>query len=59
MPTPAKLRDGSRHCRDASRRETEPHLKHGLICYALALAQLAEKIERKAAQMIKRDKTAA
>lgn len=58
MPTPAELRAGSQLYRDAGRKETDPHLRHRLACHALALAQLAEKIERQE-MMVKRDEAAA
>jgi len=58
MPTPTECREGSRLFREAAGRETEPHLKHGLAGHALALAQLAEKIEREEAT-INRDEAAA
>jgi hypothetical protein len=38
-------------------KETEPHLKHRLASHALALAQLAEKIEREEA-VTERDEAA-
>lgn len=46
MPTPAELRERSRFYRRMAGKETEPHLKRHLAAHALALAQLAEKIER-------------
>lgn len=45
MPTPAGLREQSRFFRQAITKEAEPHLKRYLASHALALAQLAEKIE--------------
>lgn len=46
MSTPAELRDASRLAREAARAESAPHLRRRLASHALALAQLAEKIER-------------
>jgi hypothetical protein len=43
---PAELREKSRLYREAAEKETDPHLKRGLANDALALAQLAEMIER-------------
>jgi len=58
MPTPAELREGSQFYREAGRKETDPHLRHRLARHALALAQLAEKIESQE-KMVKRDGAAA
>ena len=44
--TPADLRELSRLYRDASEKETTLEIKRRLASHALALAQLAEKIER-------------
>ncbi len=49
MPTPAELRDASRLARQAARAASTPGLKRQMANEALALAQLAEKIEREAA----------
>jgi hypothetical protein len=49
MLTPAELRAGSRSARLAAENESAPPLKLRLADHALALAQLAEKIERDAA----------
>lgn len=46
MPTSAKLREESRVYRQATGNEADPHLKQFLASHALALAQLAERIER-------------
>jgi hypothetical protein len=46
MLTPAELRDQSRVYRDASVKEAAPEFKRRLASHALALAQLAERIER-------------
>jgi len=46
MPTTAELRALSGRFRDASTMESDPHLKRFLVNHALALAQLAERIER-------------
>lgn len=47
MPNPEQLREEARLYRMAAVKETEPHLKRRLASHALALAQMAEKIERK------------
>jgi len=44
---PTVLREQSRSYRQAASKESERHLKRYLARHALALAQLAEKIERK------------
>ncbi len=49
MPTPAELREASQLTRLAAAREPELHLKRRLASHALALALLAEKMERDAA----------
>jgi hypothetical protein len=46
MPTPADLREESRLCRQAAQEEPDPKFKQLWANHALALAQLAEKIER-------------
>lgn len=46
MPTPVELREESRVCREAARAEFDPYFKRLLASHALAVAQLAEKIER-------------
>jgi len=49
MSTPAELRELSRRSREAAAKEKTPQIKRGLASHALALAQLAERIERKEA----------
>jgi len=46
MLTPAELRHNSRVFRHSAMSEDNPHLKLRLASHALALAQLAEAIER-------------
>ena len=46
MRTPAQLRKDCRSTIRAAKREPDPHLKRLMARHALALAQLAEKIER-------------
>jgi hypothetical protein len=46
VPTPAELREESRQYRQAAKKETTPEISRRLALHALALAQLAEKIER-------------
>jgi hypothetical protein len=46
MRTPAELRGECRATIRAAKREPDPHLKRLMARHALALAQLAEKIER-------------
>lgn len=46
---PARLRKQSLSLRQDTVAEGEPHLKSRLASYALALAQLAEKVEREEA----------
>ena len=46
MPTPVELREASRLTRLAAVKESDPHLKRRLASHALALAQLAEQMER-------------
>jgi len=52
MPRTADLREQSRLYRQASRKEADPNLKVRLAGHALALAMLAEKIEREEAETI-------
>ena len=49
MPTPGELRDEARLYRQAARKESSPEIRRKLANHALALAQLAEKIEREEA----------
>ena len=42
-----QLREGSRYAVDVARREADPQLKQLWAKHALALAQLAEEIERR------------
>jgi hypothetical protein len=46
MLTPAELREGSRRASELALNETTPHLRQALATHALALAALAEKLER-------------
>jgi hypothetical protein len=46
MLTPAELREGSRRAREVALTETTPHLRQALAAHALALAALAERLER-------------
>ena len=46
MPSAAGLRETSRSFEWVAEQECDPHLKHRLADRALALTQLAEKIER-------------
>jgi hypothetical protein len=46
MPTPAELREASRRARALAQGETSPDLKRLMVSHSLALACLAEKIER-------------
>jgi hypothetical protein len=46
VATPMELRTQSRKCREAIAVKVVPHLRRYLANHALALAQLAEKIER-------------
>jgi len=46
MRTPAELREASRLAREAASAEAELHIRMRLANHALALAQLAERIER-------------
>jgi hypothetical protein len=47
MPTPGELREDARRYKRAARDEATPEIKIRLVSHAFALAQLAEKIERK------------
>ena len=47
MSTPAQWRDASRQASEAAERETSPHLKQLWANHSLALAQLADEIERR------------
>ncbi len=49
MLTPSELRDQARFYRDASVQEPVPELRRRLASHALALAQLAERVEREQA----------
>ena len=42
-----QLREESRYAVDVARRETDPHLKQLWASHALALAQLAEEMDRR------------
>ena len=46
MFTPVELREEAQRFKCEAKRESDIHLKRGLASHALALAQLAEKIER-------------
>jgi hypothetical protein len=46
MLTPVELRDGSRRARELALNETTPELRLALAAHALALATLAERLER-------------
>ena len=46
MPRPAELRENSRLYREEAKKEVDPYLRRSLLSHALALAQLAEKVER-------------
>jgi hypothetical protein len=48
------LREEARQYRQAAKKETSPEIRRRLANHALALAQLAEKIEREEAGGIKR-----
>jgi hypothetical protein len=50
MPTTAELREASRLARLAAAEESVPQLKRRLANHALALAQLAERMEREEAE---------
>jgi hypothetical protein len=45
--TRAQLREDSRLAKQIAEKKTDPHLKRAWASYALALAQLAEQIERR------------
>jgi len=49
MLTPAKLREGSRRAKELALNETTSHLRQALAAHALALATLAERLEREMA----------
>lgn len=53
MPTSAELREASRLARQAARAASVPLVKRHLASRALALAQLAEKVEREEAALAK------
>lgn len=46
MPTPGELREQARLYRQVAKMESTLEIRRRLINHALALAQLAEKIER-------------
>jgi hypothetical protein len=46
MSTPMELRENARSARQIASEKLDPHLKRLWASYALALAQLAEEIER-------------
>ncbi len=46
MVEPAELREQARRYAEAAKKETEPETRRKLRAEALALAQLAEKVER-------------
>jgi hypothetical protein len=48
MPTPAQLLEASRGYCEAAEMEATPEIKRRLTSHALALARLAEEIERRA-----------
>ena len=50
MLTPAELRAGSRRAQELALNETTPHLRQALAAHALALAALAESLERTACE---------
>jgi hypothetical protein len=50
MLSPSELRDDARFTRATAARETDPILKRAFALRALALSQLAEKLEREAKQ---------
>ena len=47
MLTSKQLREGSRYAGDVAQREADPRLKQLWASHALALAQLAEEMERR------------
>jgi hypothetical protein len=49
VPTPAEWREESRLYRQIAKTEATPHLKQRVFRHALALAELAERIEREEA----------
>ena len=46
MPRSRELRAEARRYREAAKKETSPEIRRRLASHALALAQLAEKLER-------------
>jgi hypothetical protein len=46
MQNSANLRKQARYLLAEANKEAEPHLRRRLVSYALALAQLAERLER-------------
>jgi hypothetical protein len=50
MLTSAELRTGSHRAHELALNETTPHLRQALAAHALALAALAEKLERDACE---------
>jgi hypothetical protein len=46
MPKPKELREQASLYREESKTEADPYLSQALVSHALALTQLAEKIER-------------
>jgi hypothetical protein len=46
MPTPAQWREGARRYCNAAEAEATPEISRRLASHAVALAELAEKIER-------------
>lgn len=57
MPTPKELRELSQLGREAEKNESVTEAKRKALGQALALAQLAEKIERDDASKTKRPKS--
>lgn len=53
MLTPSELRDQARLYRDASAQEPVLELRRRLASHALALAQLAERVEREQAARLR------
>lgn len=53
MPRVAEMREESRLYRRAAKQEATWHLSRRLASHALALAQLAERIEREEAERVK------
>jgi hypothetical protein len=50
MLTPTELRAGSRRAQELALNEMTPHLRQALAAHALALAALAERLEREACE---------